>query len=168
MEIYGDRVVVQGLRFTNVADRNAQIGATNTFFQCNTLTGGEDSIKNTLAAGPVTIYGNTFNGSYEQAIDATTAQNWTVSFNTFTNGVKGVGFKFGAQNNMISDNTFSNLTNEAISMGAAGSSNHVNDYEAVNIIARNNLIQTVGTGLQVFWCNGCRLSATRLSVPRTA
>ena len=32
---------------TNVADRNAQIGATNTFFQCNTLTGGEDSVKNT-------------------------------------------------------------------------------------------------------------------------
>jgi hypothetical protein len=166
MEIYGDRVVVQGLRFDNAAIRNTQIGATNTFFQCNILAGpydaDSDSVKNTTPVGPVTIYGNTFNGSYEQAIDATTAQNWTVSFNTFTNGVKGVGFKFGAQNNMISDNTFSNLTNEAISMGAAGSSNHVNDYEAVNIIARNNLIQTVGTGLQVFWCNGCQIIGNQI------
>ena len=156
MEMYGDRVVIQGLRFANAPDRSAQIGATNTFFQCNTLTGGEDTVKNTTSVGPVTVYGNTFTGSV-QAIDATTAQDWTVSFNTITNGTKGVGFKVGAQNNTVVNNTFSNLIDEAISMGGGGSINHINDYEAANIIARNNLIQTVGKGIQMLWCNSCQV-----------
>lgn len=156
MEMYGDRIVVQGLRFRNVADRNAQIGSSNTFFQCNDLADGEDSLKNTASTGPATIYGNTFSGAV-QAIDATLATNWTVSFNTISNGVKGVGMKVNATNSTISNNTFSNLTAEAISLGGAGSIDHPSDYEAANLTASNNLIHNVGIGVQVFWCSGCQI-----------
>lgn len=161
MEVYGDRVVVQGLRFNGAADRNAQLGATNMYFGCNHLTGGEDSVKNTTATGPVTIHGNTFTG-HVQAIDATTAQDWTVTENVFSNGTKGVGFKANAINNTITANTCSNLTAECISMGAGGSLNHAASYEATNIVANNNLIQNVGLGIQALWCSGCQITNNQI------
>jgi hypothetical protein len=170
MEIYGDRVIVQGLTFNNAAGRNIQIGATNVHIRCNTFIGpyglDSDSIKATQQLGPVVISNNEFRGPYEQAIDATLARDWLVEGNKIHEGIKGVGFKFNARNNIIRRNHFYDLKQEAVSLGAAGSTSHVNDYEAQNITAENNIIENVGKAVQINWCFNCRFNNNQVNRAR--
>jgi hypothetical protein len=81
-------------------------------------------------------------------------------------GIKGFGFKFNARNNIVRRNHFYDLKEEAVSLGAAGSSNHVSDYEAQNITAENNIIENVGKAVQIIWCFNCRFNNNQVNRAR--
>src|SRR3989338_10123337 len=150
LEIYGSNIIIQGLTFDNAYGRNIQIGAADTHIRCNKLIGSygsdSDSIKATSGEGPVYIYGNEFSGPNEQAIDGTKARDWIIENNTVRDG-GGFGFKFGARNVLIRNNRFTSLNlklkRATIALGADGSSNHANEYEAYDIRAEGNIFDGV-------------------------
>jgi len=168
LEIYGSYVIVQGLTFDNVSQRNIQIGANNTHIRCNHIKGAygpnNDSVKSATDEGPVYIYGNEFSGPFHQAVDATKAQDWILEKNIVHGGTKGFGFKFNARNVIVRNNHFYDLMEKGVDMGADGSSDHPYDYEAYNIRTENNVFERMGqTAAVIAHCSQCEFNNNTVS-----